>query len=232
MVKHAIRFLFFFSPNWKMAHMQDFTPRHAECKKRKKERIELFLWLWVRAHGCPHHQSVLWRAPEVFFIKVSSTSEVQQISDPLGCNGFSAPCFTSNLKCLRAFLSLVFTQDCFFREPRLSVTLKTNKTTSAVLICFERLWRNRPDILSWQTAASEVIDRPACRHHYLPMEQNVSPSIPLCFSLRIVCSLPFWKGALYGGERWEKIFLSCHQWINGDVFTCLRAQCSLHNNGH
>lgn len=82
----------------------------------------------------------------------------------------------------------------FFSRPWLRVTLKTNKTTSAALIFFslfsffERLWRNGPNILSWQTAASEVIDRPACWCDYLPMEQNVSPPIPLCFSLRIVCS--------------------------------------------
>lgn len=95
--------------------------------------------------------------------KVLSTSEVQQISDPLGCDGFSVPHFTSNLKCLSACLSLVFTQGCFFSpgDPRQTVTLKTNKTASAMLIFFEGSWGNGTNILSWQTGASEVIDRPA-----------------------------------------------------------------------
>lgn len=125
-----------------------------------------------------------------FFIKVLSTSEVQQISEPPGRDGFSAPRFTSNLKRLRAFLSLVFTQDCFFGEPGPSVTLMTNKTTSAVLILLRRLWRNGPGILSRQTAAPEVMDRPAFRHHYLQTEQNVSPAVRLFAFLSPYCLLP------------------------------------------
>lgn len=79
-------------------------------------KILLACTLTKHAHACPYNQPALWKAPSppFFFFKVLSTSEVQQISDPLGCDGFSVPCFTSNLKCLRACLSLVFTQDCFF----------------------------------------------------------------------------------------------------------------------
>lgn len=173
-----------------------------------------------QAQGRPtHHQSVLWRAPEVFFIKVLSTSEVQQISDPLGCNGFSAPCFTSNLKCLRAFLSLVFTRDCFLESPGLSVTLKTNKTTSAVLIFFDGSGETGPNILSLQTAVSEVIDRPACRRYYLPMEQNVSPPIYLFAFLSVLfapCLCERGHFMEVSGER-KYFYLA----INGSMEMCL-----------
>lgn len=166
-----------------------------------------------------------------FFFKVLSTSEVQQISNPLGCDGFSVPRFTSNLKCLRACLSLVFTQGCFFLspgDPRQTVTLKTNKTASAMLIFFEGSRRNGTNILSWQTAASEVMDRPA-RDTIIYQWSRMSALLYLsALSLWIVCSLSVWKEALYGGERQEKIFLPGHQQINGDVLTCLWAQWSLH----
>lgn len=127
-----------------------------------------------------------------FFFKVLSTSEVQQISDPLWCDGFSVPRFTSNLKCLRACLSLVFTQGCFFLspgDPRQTVTLKTNKTASAMLIFFEGSRRNGTNILSWQTAASEVMDRPA-RDAIIYQWSRMSALLYLsALSLWIVCSL-------------------------------------------
>ena len=129
--------------------------------------------------------------PPLFFFKVLSTSEVQQISDPLGCDGFSVPRFMSNLK-LRACLSLVFTQGCFFLSPggsRQTVTLKTNKTASAMLIFFEDSRRNGTNILSWQTAAPEVMDRPA-RNAIIYQWSRMSVLLYLSgLSLWIVCSL-------------------------------------------
>lgn len=86
-------------------------------------------------------------------------------------------------------------------DPRHTVTLKTNKTASAMLIFFEGSRRNGTNILSWQTAASEVMDRPACD---AIIYQWSRMSVLLCLSALsrwIVCSLSVWKEALYGGER-------------------------------
>lgn len=107
----------------------------------------------------------------------------------------------------------------FFREPRLNVTLKTNKTTSVVLIFFRRLWRNRPNILSWQTAVSEVIDRPACQRYYLPMDQNVSPPICLFAFLSVLfapCLCERGHFMEVSGER-KYFYLA----INGSMEMCL-----------
>lgn len=86
----------------------------------------------------------------------------------------------------------------FFREPGLSVTLKRNKTPSGVLI-FSKALEKRADILSWQTAASEVTDRPVCRCYYLPKEQNVRPPICLFAFFPFQCLLAVF---VKGGTLW------------------------------
>lgn len=104
-IKHTIWCIFFQMENSTYARVYTKT-----CSLFRKIEFRSFFWLCVQVHSCPHRLCL--KSSWGFFIKVLSTSELQQISDRLGCNGFSAPYFTSNLKCLRAFLSLVFTQDC------------------------------------------------------------------------------------------------------------------------
>lgn len=108
-------------PNYGGKNMQfgfSFILAKAAAAARERESMKTLkiLLACMHAHASPYHQPALWRAPSppLFSSKVLSTSGVQQISDPLGCDGFSVPRFTSNLTCLRACLSLVFTQDCFF----------------------------------------------------------------------------------------------------------------------
>lgn len=122
----------------------------------------------------------------------------------------------------------------FFREAGLRVTLKTNKTTSAVLIFFfsEGSGETGPTFyLGRQQFQRLQIGQPADAIIYQWSRMSALLYTSLLFAP--YCLLPaFVKGALYGGERREKIFLSYHQWINGDVFTRLEAQCSLRNNGY
>lgn len=63
-------------------------------------------------------------------------------------------------------------------------------------------------------------------------EHSVSPPTPLCFFPSYCLLLLFFLSTFW---RLEKIFLSGHQWMNGDVFTCLRPPPPLppplHDNG-
>lgn len=161
---------------------------------------------------------IIARSPWFFFIpfsfppiKVSSTREVQQIS------GFFGAALYVQFEEPESVLVMRVYSELFCGCSWLRATLKTNQTTSARVDLFfsslpERLGLH---MLSRQTAAPEVSDRPVCWCDCLPTEQSVSPPAPLCFSIWSVCSLflsTFWTA--------EKIFLSGHQWINGDVFTC------------
>lgn len=150
----------------------------------------------------------------LFFSKVLSTSEVQQISDPLGCDGFSVPRFMSNLKCLRACLSLVFTQGCFFLspgDPRQTVTLETNKTASAMLIFTKALWERRPTFyLGRQQLQRLWIGQPA-----MPLFTNGAKMSPLCsFSLDCLRPVCLKEGTLWRWMAREHIstWPSADQW--------------------
>lgn len=97
-----------------------------QCQNKKKSTLDIETCCVNEAFVCEQTAgriiSLLLRgAPAFFFsfppIKVSSTSEVQQISGAAGRDGFLELRFTSNLKSLRAFLSLVFTQGCFVATP-------------------------------------------------------------------------------------------------------------------
>lgn len=189
--------------------------------KTNRENLIFFLdRYWPAPGDTPRHQSVSWSAPEVFFFFHQGPlvhSRVQHISGPLWCNGFSTMCSTSNLRCLRAFLSLVFTPDWFLREPAQSVTLKTNKTTSAPADHLNHCGQTGPAFyLGRQQFQRLQIGQAADAIIYHWSRMSTLRCTSLLFSLP--CLLPAFvkRGHFMDGER--KYFYLV---INGSMEMCL-----------